>query len=179
MITLTKEQRRMIVIALATSTVADLAGQIPVGADITSIITNDIAASEARRELVKIIEGADTIAVFPPVTTAAMAKAVNAKPIVGSIAQEIAATTGGRRAVMNAILDNADRAERGEQALLTTDYDGNEESDKQMYMGDVIANLLHLANRDGLDFGEALDSGRMHYEEEVAEEADEESGADV
>ncbi len=71
---------------------------------------------------------------------------------------------------------NADRAERGEAALLTTDYDAQDENDRETYMGDVIANLMHLANREGLDFYAALNRGRDHYDAEVREEADEKSG---
>jgi|688.fasta_scaffold109655_6 hypothetical protein len=39
-------------------------------------------------------------------------------------------------------------------------------------IGDLIANLLHLANQKGMCPEGRLENGRMHYEAEVAEEED-------
>jgi NTP pyrophosphatase (non-canonical NTP hydrolase) len=47
------------------------------------------------------------------------------------------------------------------------------EDDLQEIIGDLIANLLHLANQQGMCAEERLENGRMHYEAEIAEEEDE------
>lgn len=50
------------------------------------------------------------------------------------------------------------------------------EDDLPEIIGDLIANLLHLANQQGMCPEERLENGRMHYEAEIAEE--EECNAD-
>ena len=148
MITLTPQQRLILIAALGSYGIADALETL--GVENTPETRKRV--KDQRQEIIEACEAADTIAIFTP---------ANSRPI-DTLAQF-----------------NADRAERGEAALLTTDYDGQGEDDRQTYMGDVIANLMHLANREGLDFDDALAAGRGHYEAEVAEEANEESGSDV
>lgn len=66
-------------------------------------------------------------------------------------------------------MPNHDRANYGLAALQagTPDYSSN---DQQTSLIDTLANLMHEANRIGLDFNVAVASATTHYYEEVAEE---------
>ena len=44
------------------------------------------------------------------------------------------------------------------------------ENDLPYIIGDLIANLLHLANQQGMCAEERLENGRMHYTAEIEEE---------
>jgi hypothetical protein len=46
----------------------------------------------------------------------------------------------------------------------------NMEEDLPEIIGDLIANLLHLANQQGMCAEDRLENGRMHYDAEIAEE---------
>lgn len=46
----------------------------------------------------------------------------------------------------------------------------NMEEDLPAIIGDLIANLLHLANQQGMCAADRLENGRMHYDAEIAEE---------
>jgi hypothetical protein len=50
----------------------------------------------------------------------------------------------------------------------TTGLDPDEELDSAM--GDLLANLMHLCAKKGLDFNDLLDTGRMHFDAEVSDE---------
>ena len=152
MITLTPQQRLILIAALGSYGITDALETLGVA----NTPETRKRVKDQRNEIIEACEAADTIAIFTP---ANMLDAAEAAVVAGE-------------------MTNDRRADLGEVALLTTDYDGQDEDDRQIYMADVIANLLHLSNREGLSFDDALDGGRMHYEAEV-EEADEESGGDV
>lgn len=67
---------------------------------------------------------------------------------------------------------NEDRAAWAEDACETfAEITGQDvEHDLPEIIGDLIANLMHLANQVGLCAEERLEVGRMHYEAEIAEE---------
>lgn len=66
---------------------------------------------------------------------------------------------------------NEQRAEWAAASLSTFAQEaGMENEDKQTQLTDLLADLQHLAARDGLDFAQALRMGAQHYEEETAEE---------
>lgn len=46
-------------------------------------------------------------------------------------------------------------------------------TDDDSALGDLMANLLHLARAQGLDPERVIDTARMHFEAEEAEEAQE------
>ncbi|TWT44413.1 hypothetical protein RAS1_08280 [Phycisphaerae bacterium RAS1] len=80
---------------------------------------------------------------------------------------------------MNREPNNADRAAWAENALevfTVETYCGRyprnlERDDLETAVGDLIADLLHYANRKGLDTDEILRSASFHFEAELAEEA--------
>lgn len=43
---------------------------------------------------------------------------------------------------------------------------GNENDDYAAQLGDLLANLLHFCEREGVDFDEALSTARMNFEHE-------------
>jgi hypothetical protein len=47
------------------------------------------------------------------------------------------------------------------------------ENDLPEIIGDLIANLLHFANQQGMCAEERLENGRMHYDAEIEEEEEE------
>lgn len=66
--------------------------------------------------------------------------------------------------------DNNARAERAELALYVgTDYDGEDENDRETYAADLVANLRHLCAREGVDWDEVTRRAEMHYGDERAE----------
>jgi hypothetical protein len=66
--------------------------------------------------------------------------------------------------------DNAKRAEHGRAAMHAGDVDGNAASgDAHTGYVDALANMMHAARADGVDFDSALDSARMHYGDEKDE----------
>ena len=69
---------------------------------------------------------------------------------------------------------NEDRADWAEAACEAfADITGQVmEDDLPEIIGDLIANLLHLANQKGMSPEGRLENGRMHYEAEIAEEED-------
>ncbi len=68
---------------------------------------------------------------------------------------------------------NADRAEWATTALerfcrvtgLSLKDDGPDTA-----VSDLLADLMHYCDQEGIDFDECVDRGRCHYEEEKAEE---------
>lgn len=50
------------------------------------------------------------------------------------------------------------------------------EHDLPEIIGDLIANLLHLANLEGLCPEDRLENGKMHFDAEIEEEAEEVNG---
>lgn len=75
--------------------------------------------------------------------------------------------------------DNSDRAHWAENALAVftvETYCGRrphnlERDDLETAVGDLIADLLHYANRKGFDSAEILRSATFHFEAELTEEA--------
>ena len=67
---------------------------------------------------------------------------------------------------------NEDRAAWAEAACEAfAEITGQEmESELPEIIGDLIANLLHLANQKGMRAEDRLENGRMHYDAEIAEE---------
>jgi hypothetical protein len=67
---------------------------------------------------------------------------------------------------------NEDRAAWAEDACATfAEITGQDmENDLQEIIGDLIANLLHLANQQGMCAEDRLENGLMHYTAEIAEE---------
>jgi hypothetical protein len=66
---------------------------------------------------------------------------------------------------------NADRAERA--AGILTDYNAEHngaDGDLLTSAADLIADILHLADRDGADIGALIDRARMHHDDEETEE---------
>jgi hypothetical protein len=62
------------------------------------------------------------------------------------------------------------RSARAEAAVtIGTDYDYDQETDRQMYGADLVANLRHWADAHGLDWAWMLEQGQGHYDAEVAE----------
>jgi hypothetical protein len=43
---------------------------------------------------------------------------------------------------------------------------GNESDDYAAQVGDLLANLMHFCEREGVDFDGALSTARMHFEHE-------------
>jgi hypothetical protein len=70
---------------------------------------------------------------------------------------------------------NEDRAGWAEVACEAfADITGQDmENDLPGIIGDLIANLLHLANQEGMCAEERLSNGLMHYTAEIAEEEEE------
>lgn len=76
---------------------------------------------------------------------------------------------------------NADRAEWAEIGLRAfTDRVFHGEADRDLSdpdafeqaLGDFLCNLMHLADRQGVNFEQVLERGRCHYSAEVREEAE-------
>jgi NTP pyrophosphatase (non-canonical NTP hydrolase) len=44
------------------------------------------------------------------------------------------------------------------------------ENDLPEIIGDLIANLMHLANQNGMSVEDRLENARMHYDAEIEEE---------
>ena len=67
---------------------------------------------------------------------------------------------------------NEDRADWAEAACEAfADITGQVMEDElPEIIGDLIANLLHLANQRGMCAEGRLENGRMHYDAEIAEE---------
>jgi hypothetical protein len=70
---------------------------------------------------------------------------------------------------------NEDRAGWAEEACATfAEITGQDMgNDLPEIIGDLIANLLHLANQQGMCAEDRLENGRMHYEAEIEEEEEE------
>jgi hypothetical protein len=69
---------------------------------------------------------------------------------------------------------NAERAERARSALqVGTDYDGEDENDIETYAADLICNLRHLLDEEGIAFEAVLSRAEMHHTAEVEEAEDE------
>jgi len=66
----------------------------------------------------------------------------------------------------------ADRANRVEQIFALTPYD---EVDSRTSSVDVLADLYHLADREGWDMDQIIESAQMHHKAEVEEWADTQS----
>jgi hypothetical protein len=66
-------------------------------------------------------------------------------------------------------ISNQSRANWGLVAMAAgaPDYVTN---DQQTSLSDVLANLMHEADRAGLDFNRALDDAHRHHHDEVLEE---------
>jgi NTP pyrophosphatase (non-canonical NTP hydrolase) len=47
------------------------------------------------------------------------------------------------------------------------------ENDLPEIIGDLIANLMHLANQQGMSVEDRLENARMHYDAEIEEEEEE------
>lgn len=63
--------------------------------------------------------------------------------------------------------DNKGRADLGEKAI--AEY--MDEEGIHAALVDLLANLMHLANREGLDFDAAVDTAYVHFGAEIKEEA--------
>lgn len=69
---------------------------------------------------------------------------------------------------------NEDRAEWAEQALAT--FMKRTGTDREDALCDLLADLMHWADRNGGDFDSQLDRARMHYEAETTGDDEPESG---
>lgn len=73
---------------------------------------------------------------------------------------------------------NADRADWAYSALeafakrTRQDTSGDLKHAQYTVVTDLLADLMHLCDRDGIDFETCLIGGRGHYEEELQEEAE-------
>ena len=66
---------------------------------------------------------------------------------------------------------NGKRADKGKEAVaLIADEDIDVPEELCTYMGDLIADLMHLARREGIPWSEVLRKGRMHHDAERAGE---------
>lgn len=74
---------------------------------------------------------------------------------------------------------NADRAARGGNALDTYRFSPGMETERQSALGDLLADLMHYAGQEDLDFESALRTAEMHYAEELAEEGEDDDDEDV
>lgn len=64
---------------------------------------------------------------------------------------------------------NDDRANRGFDAVVTgSDYHADE--DMLNAIGDTLANIMHLCERDGIDFQNRLAVAEDHFKAELADE---------
>lgn len=76
---------------------------------------------------------------------------------------------------MTAPIANAQRAAWAETALLK--YSIAKEGGEELYdipesvLTDILADLMHYAARESIDFNRCLDQATGHYEAEVSEEA--------
>lgn len=62
---------------------------------------------------------------------------------------------------------NQDRASWGNTALSAFVVEVGDAGDEQTNLSDLLADLMHLADRQDLDFAQALMVARGHYAEEV------------
>jgi hypothetical protein len=71
-------------------------------------------------------------------------------------------------------ITNAERAMWAETGLLeyATGKEGGEEfyDDAELVLSDFLTDLMHYAQRQGIDFIRCIDRAKGHYEEEVSEE---------
>ena len=65
-------------------------------------------------------------------------------------------------------MDNDQRADLAQEALSNFGDDNGTASD----LGDLLADLMHLCERDGIDFHQCLTTAEIHFNEEIQEEAD-------
>jgi len=174
MITLTPQQRLILIAAIGSYGIADALETL--GVENTPETRKRV--KDQRQEIIEACEAADTIAIFTPANMldADAVELLARIPALDAVTVESLSPAFTRSLNQTPAQFNTERADRGEAALLTTDYDAQDENDRETYMGDVIANLMHLANREGLDFYAALGRGREYYDAEVREEADEKSG---
>jgi len=72
-------------------------------------------------------------------------------------------------------MDNDLRADYANEALIALahlthqDTSGDLEHDKETVVGDLLSYLMHLCDREGMDFKKILQRGVMHYEAEQEE----------
>ena len=65
------------------------------------------------------------------------------------------------------MLTNARREEWAEEAIHTfAEATGVEDEDTDTKVSDLLANLMHLCRRDGVDFIACLNRGAMHHQAE-------------
>lgn len=62
---------------------------------------------------------------------------------------------------------NATRTQWGANAIATNPDDNGDETN----LADVLANLMHYADREGLNFDECLRMAYLHHADEVNEES--------
>lgn len=67
---------------------------------------------------------------------------------------------------------NDDRAEWARQALETfaATTGLNMDGETPEAIGDLLANIMHFCDRNGLDFDERLANARFHYDEETQDD---------
>lgn len=64
-----------------------------------------------------------------------------------------------------------DRIEHGDKALETHAVcAGNADEGRRTQLVDLLTDLMHLADSEGVDFNDALQTAWAHHEEEVEEE---------
>jgi hypothetical protein len=71
-------------------------------------------------------------------------------------------------------ITNAERAMWAETGLreYATGKEGGEEcyDDAELVLSDFLTDLMHYAQRQGIDFMRCIDRAKSHYEQEVSEE---------
>ena len=64
-------------------------------------------------------------------------------------------------------MTNVQRAKNGRAAFAVHADTADEEDSRQSQLADLLADLMHFADFEGLDFDQALSMGTDHYGEET------------